>query len=1223
MASEQLASKKIHPFFTRPPKEIPCHPDSTEIAASTLSCSAQIRSHKNERNDDVIPEKQKTKRLRTGNSRVTVQYDLPSNSCDVGGQEQDQTPVDSGSRQDSHPLARARDSELNMEAISLLGDAKSEHDTSKPQRMVTLDLKSGTLGGPPRKPYTTAPDNDKPKRRGRPRIVKKLVVVIAYGSDSVSKFQIGKGINNILAGNAKPMQDMGKQGKVLKEVRSGSWNGKSLALRAGMTSVQNISCARPLSSATNAATAQSPKASHPFFLLKSKSSPPPSQEQKTSPDLISSKPPKLTAREFSTTPWQPKKPHPPPHPPPPLGRLPQFCGKTSENKFSGTKEPAWPWKDMVHVRGEHTGVRSSTYAKRESPHFALLPGRKSKSTATLVCPGQSVISQFEQQLSISKVVEKMQCLADDEFPHIPMQLRLPTRYFESGLQLRQRILPQLQTFSAPAEDSDDELASSPSQSETHAALSQLYNTLITSLPAFDRSDCENMLWAQKYAPPCACNVLQIGKEAILLKEWLEKLKIHTIDTGVAETENSKRRGRPSKDATVEKKKRKRSKLDDFIVESEDEEDEMDEVSGPEDNWTTADYGKLKTVIRNGDQAAKRKENAKLTNTVVISGPHGCGKTAAVYAVARELDYEVREIHAGSRRSGKDIAEMIEAMTQNHLVRQPMAGEDNDADTDDESSRDLKSGKQKTMASFFKPKTTPGISAKHEKKFSKRRQVKDEPKKASSQQKQSLILVEEVDILYEQDKQFWPTLVGLITQSKRPFIMTCNDENLVPLQNLNLHGIFRFSPPPPSLAVDHLLLVAANEGHALKRNAVESLYKERDHDLRASLNDLNFWCQMGVGDQRGGLGWYYPRWPKGADVDEHGHVVRVVSEDTYQKGMGYLCRDILCDFSNDTKLEINLMKQTWEGYELDVGQWQDTLDMQSWGDEVAEADKTRSLRLKSLEEYQQFSSSMSDADILSQGYFAQGSQVSVDATHPGLPPTLRDDCIIGRQLLDAVPTHTYDDLPISMAHWAKSMARNQLAIGSQPEIAARDSLISAMDESNAIYHIRMRHMPKIWDPVVTRMDMSRAFDPIAAFDKQLSLPLGSPDASVFDRTMSLITLEVAPYVRRIVSYETRLQEERLQSSSLLSERGGEGGRQQQGKKMRTRRSAYSALDGGLRRTTRRDKYFGNLLNPALVTKTGGADWNAALDMILAEVDVLPASAWHDRSGPTGPDTMDES
>ena len=90
--------------------------------------------------------------------------------------------------------------------------------------------------------------------------------------------------------------------------------------------------------------------------------------------------------------------------------------------------------------------------------------------------------------------------------------------------------------------------------------------------------------------------------------------------------------------------------------------------------------------------------------------------------------------------------------------------------------------------------------------------------------------------------------------------------------------------------------------------------------------------------------------------------------------------------------------------------------------------------------------------------------------------------------------------------------------------------------------------------------------------------------MFDGTVRPITMDVAPYVRSIVAYDARLQKQRLKLSNLISE-GGRGP-----KRMRTTRAAMSALEGGSRSATRKEKWFSADLNTALVLRTGGEGWS---------------------------------
>lgn len=717
------------------------------------------------------------------------------------------------------------------------------------------------------------------------------------------------------------------------------------------------------------ATPERPKTTHPFFLGKAeKVDKAPAEEVKAK--AAEPSPNRKRSKKFSCTPCSPKKPRLDG----PNLRMPQFGVKNSGLKFPGSRLPAWPWEGMVHLRGEDS--ETSTIEDITSP----LPPRKSKGQAVKIPASESIVELVSQLLDIPNTLEEVRNVNSDEFLPPPPELRLPSKHFESGQKLQSRILPELRTFRLPAAGKKKGQRKQPTDKDQSLQpppqLARLFESVASDLSAFDKSQCETANWVQKYTPLSAVEVLQPGQEPFLLRDWLHALMVQSVDTGPADADKGKPGSTKRKAAGPGKKKRK--KLDGFIVSSDDEDYGLYALSDDEADWAPSGSRGItrKTVVRPSD-LSKTRDGEKIANTLVISGPHGCGKTAAVYAVAKELDFEVFEINPGSKRSGKDIEGKIGEMTKTHLVQhhQPTVKDQEDPATEDEIAKDVKSGKQSTMSAFFKPKVGPAKSKKLV-KASASPQQKDSKKDSSNSQRQSLILIEEADILYEEDKQFWEKITSLVVSSRRPFIITCNDETLLPLHILRLHGIFRLTPPPQEYAVDRLILIAANEGHAITRQTAETLYVSRSQDLRAATMDLQFWCQTGVGDRRGGFEWFYPRWPKGIDVDEDGNVVRVVSQETFRRGMNWLARDaITASVMPGRSAEEELLSQCWDFWGLDIGHWQDSIGLSNWAGDMNAITTTAKGRLQALEAFDGLASAMSEADRSARKSFATFKGVS--------------------------------------------------------------------------------------------------------------------------------------------------------------------------------------------------------------------------------------------------------
>ncbi|XP_076296984.1 enhanced level of genomic instability 1 [Lasioglossum baleicum] len=116
---------------------------------------------------------------------------------------------------------------------------------------------------------------------------------------------------------------------------------------------------------------------------------------------------------------------------------------------------------------------------------------------------------------------------------------------------------------------------------------------------------------------------------------------------------------------------------------------------------------------------------------VLLGPHGSGKTASVYAVAEEFGYTVLEVNASSRRTGKILLKELEEATKSHRIK-----------------------KNPNASTLFNL-------------------ISDEilPKKIPQN---SLVLIKDIDLVFEEDEGFISATYQLASNTKRPIVMTCRD-----------------------------------------------------------------------------------------------------------------------------------------------------------------------------------------------------------------------------------------------------------------------------------------------------------------------------------------------------------------------------------------------------------------------------------------------------------------
>jgi DNA polymerase III delta prime subunit len=243
-----------------------------------------------------------------------------------------------------------------------------------------------------------------------------------------------------------------------------------------------------------------------------------------------------------------------------------------------------------------------------------------------------------------------------------------------------------------------------------------------------------------------------------LRNWLYTLALQ-LGPPLPEESNkrlkkkkSKTNKRPRVVREVPRKRLRKDGLDGFVVEDENDESNLSQgwevMADTELDGSSQSSGWRETDVLSASDVPERISE-QLHNTILLTGPSGSGKTAAVFACAEELGWEVFEVYPGiGRRNGANVENLVGDVGKNHLVRRkqqeaPMVSQLSDGARSPGAGDCGDSGKivveEEVMGTF----------------------------------RQSLILLEEVDLLFKDDVNFWPAVTNLIRNCRRPVICTCN------------------------------------------------------------------------------------------------------------------------------------------------------------------------------------------------------------------------------------------------------------------------------------------------------------------------------------------------------------------------------------------------------------------------------------------------------------------
>ncbi|XP_062210671.1 uncharacterized protein LOC133912104 isoform X2 [Phragmites australis] len=230
------------------------------------------------------------------------------------------------------------------------------------------------------------------------------------------------------------------------------------------------------------------------------------------------------------------------------------------------------------------------------------------------------------------------------------------------------------------------------------------------------------------------------------------------------------------------------------------------------------------------------------NVLLITGPVGCGKSAAVFACAREQGFNVIEVNTSDMRNGAYVRQKFEEATKSHGLEKWSREEVINPPKDDSSGPASGTPDSTEYQHSLSCATRIVFDCDQQKSpvgyYSSSKVGDEAPKQVINK---TLILFEDVDTVFDEDRGFISTILKMSETTKWPIILTSNRKD-PSLPHLLDPLILDFKYPSSGELLSHVDMICKSEGVDVTIPQLKHIIDICLGDIRRIMMLLQFWYQ---------------------------------------------------------------------------------------------------------------------------------------------------------------------------------------------------------------------------------------------------------------------------------------------------------------------------------------------------------------------------------------------